>query len=154
MNALIRQIAVLSALWTVCELLLPDGKHQHMVRMTASLLVMTALLTTVSGWLGRAPEAAPVMTVAVQKASEEAYRRTALTASANQIESWCRRMAERAGYQASAAVYLTMDGALDHVQLVIQPSGQALMTPERLAVTLADQLGVQREQIRLSVEGT
>lgn len=154
MNALIRQIAVLSALWTVCELLLPDGKHQHMVRMTAGLLVMTALLTTVSGWLGNVPKTIPVMTVAVQNASEEAYRRTALKASANQIENWCRRLAERAGYQASVTVYLTMDGALDHMQLIVRPSEQALITAERLDDMLAEQLGVQPEQIRISVEET
>lgn len=154
MNALVRQIAVLSALWTVCELLLPDGKHQQMVRMTASLLVMTALLTTVSSWFGNMPQTAPVMTLAVQQASEEAYRRTALTASANQIESWCRRIAERAGYQASAEVCLTMDGALDHVQLVIRPSVYVLVTSEGLADTLAEQLGVQRDQIQLRVEET
>ncbi len=154
MNALIRQIAVLSALWTVCELLLPDGRHQHMVRMTASLLVMAALLTTVAGWLGNVPQTSTVMTVAVQQASEDAYHRTVLRAAANQLEGWCRRTAERAGYQASTVVYLTMDGALDHVQMALRPRGQAVMTAERLACTLAERLGVQREQIRLSVEGT
>lgn len=154
MNTLIRQIAVLSVLWTLCELLLPEGRHHQMVRMTASLLVMTALLTTVGSWLGTESYASPVMSTAMQQAAEEAYQRTALAAAANQLETWCRRMAERAGYQASAAVYLTLDGAVDHVQLVIHPSEHPLMTAARLANTLAEQLGMEHEQIRLSVEGT
>ena len=67
MNSLIRQITVLSVLWTVCELLLPEGKYQPMVRMTASLLVMTALMTTIAGWLGHAPQDVPAITLAVQQ---------------------------------------------------------------------------------------
>jgi len=153
MNAFVRQIAVLSVLWAVCELLLPDGKHQQMVRMTASLLVMTALLTTVNGWLGSAQKAQPVMTAVMQQAAEDTYQRTALTAMANQVQGYCERMAERAGYQASAAVYLMMDGGLDHVQLVLNQPEYALMSADRLAYTLAGQLGVEEERIRLSVEG-
>ena len=61
-------------------------------------------------------------------------------------------MAEKAGYQASAAVYLTLDGALDHVQMAVRPSEHPLMTTERLAGVLAEQLGVSREQILLSEE--
>ena len=152
MNSLIRQITALSVLWTVCELLLPEGKYQPMVRMTASLLVMTALMTTIAGWLGHALQDVPAITLAVQQASENAYQRTALTAAANQLENWCVRMAEKAGYQASAAVYLTLDGALDHVQMAVRPSEHPLMTTERLAGVLAEQLGVSREQILLSEE--
>lgn len=154
MNALVRQIAVLSVLWAVCELLLPDGKHQQMVRMTASLLVMTALLATVSSWLGGAQSARPVMTAVVHKAAQDTYQRTALTAMANQIQSYCERMAERSGYRAEAAVYLTLDGRLDHVQLMLDQPETALVSAERLCRTLAQQLGVEEERIRLSVEGT
>lgn len=154
MNALVRQIAVLSVLWAVCELLLPDGKHQQMVRMTASLLVMTALLTTVSSWLGGAQSARPVMTAVVQQTAEDTYQRTALTAMANQIRNHCERLAERSGYRAEAAVYLTLDGGLDHVQLMLDQPETALVSAERLCRTLAQQLGVEEERIRLSVEGT
>lgn len=154
MNALIRQIAVLSVLWALCELILPDGKYQQMVRMTASLLVMTALLSTVSGWLGNAPPAQTVMSVKVQQEAEETYQRTALTAMANQIERYCVQMAQRAGYQASAAVWLTMNGALDHASLVLDEPETALVSPGELLSLLAEQLGVEEERIRLSVEGT
>ena len=154
MNAFVRQIAVLAVLWAVCELLLPDGKHQQMVRMTASLLVMTALLTTVNNWLGGAQNVQPVMTVAMQQAAEDTYQRTALAAMANQVQGYCERMAEHAGYEASAAVYLMRDGKLDHVQLVLNQPEHALMSADRLARTLANQLGVEEERIRLSVEGS
>ena len=152
MNAFVRQIAVLSVLWAMCEMLLPDGKYQQMVRMTASLLVMSALLTTLGGWMEKEQPAQPAMTIKIQQAAQDIYHRTALTAMANQLESYCVRMAQRAGYQASAVVCLTMDGALDHVQMAVRPSEHPLMTTERLAVVLAEQLGVSREQILLSEE--
>ena len=154
MNVLVRQIAVLSVLWAVCELLLPEGKHQQMVRMTASLLVMTALLTTVSSWLGGAPADKPAMTMVVQQAAADTYRKTALTAMANQVQGLCERIAARAGYQAHAAVFVTMEGSVDHVQLSLRPSEKTLVSAERLARMLAEQLGVEQEQIRLSVEGS
>lgn len=132
---------------------MPDGRHQQMVRMTASLLVLTALLTTVSGWLGDGQAAQPAMTVRLQQVSEDTYQRTALTAMANQMESYCVHVATRAGYQAKAAVYLTMDGALDHIDLALVPSDSALMPPDELAQTLAQQLQVERGRIMLSVEG-
>ena len=125
-----------------------------MVRMTASLLIMTALITTVNGWLGGAQSAKPVMAAAVQQTAEDSYRRTALTAAANQVQGYCERMAERAGYRAAAAVYLTMEGTLDHVQLVLNRPEQVLVSADRLARELAEQLGAEHDQIRLSVEGT
>ena len=152
MNGLVRQIAVLSMLWAVCELLLPDGKQHQMVRMAASLLIMIALLTTVRGWLGQPADAQPVMTLRVQQASEETYRRSALTAAANQLESWCVNLAWRAGYQAKAAVWLTMEGETQRISLVLQPSSAALLEPEALRQTLAQQLGVDESCILLSVE--
>lgn len=153
MNAFVRQIAVLSVLWAMCELLLPDGKHQQMVRMTASLLVLTALLSAAGNWISGEQPAQTAMTHRIVQASENSYQRTALTAMANQLEGYCVRMAERAGYQAGAAVYLTQDGALDHIDLVLAQHGAALMSSAELAKILAGQLGVGEERIRLSVEG-
>ena len=154
MNALVRQIAVLSVLWAMCELLLPDGKHQHMVRMTASLLVMTALLTTAGGMLNESHPAQTVMTYRVQQTAEDTYQRTALAAVANQMESWCVHLAQRAGYRAEAAVYLAMDGSLDHVELTLKGSGSGLIAPGRLAALMAEKLEVEESRIWLSVEGT
>lgn len=153
MNAFVRQIAVLSVLWAMCEMLLPDGKHQHMVRMTASLLVMTALLTTVSGWLGRQPPAQSTMTFRMQQAAQDTYQRTALTAVANQLESYCVRMAQRAGYEAAASVALTMDGALEYVRLNLNQPSHTLLSPAELCQTLAQRLGVEESRIQLSTEG-
>ena len=152
MNAFVRQIAVLSVLWAMCEMLLPDGKYQQMVRMTASLLVMSALLTTLGGWMGKEQPAQPAMTMRIQQAAQDTYHRTALTAMANQLESYCVRMAQRAGYQASAVVCLTMDGALDHVQMQVNQPDAALLPPGELAAVLADQLGAEEDRIWLSVE--
>ena len=45
MDAFVRQLAVLSVLWSLSELLLPEGRQQKMARMTVSVLVMTALLS-------------------------------------------------------------------------------------------------------------
>lgn len=153
MNAFVRQITVLSVLWAVCELLLPDGKHQQMVRMTASLLVMMALLTTASQWLGGERSAQPAMTGIVHQVSEDTYQRTALTALANQLENYCVRMAQRAGYQANAAVYLTMEGTLDHIQLAVTDAPGVLVSSSKLRQMLAQQLGVEEDRIWLSVEG-
>lgn len=149
---LIRQIAVLSVLWALCELILPDGKYQQMVRMTASLLVMTALMSTVSGWLGKAQPSQPVMSLRLQQAAEDSYQRTALTAMANQMERYCVQMAQRAGYQASAVVWLTMDGALERVQLTIGQPQAPLISAAEMLQTLAQQLGVAED--RISMEET
>lgn len=154
MSAFVRQIAVLSVLWAMCELLLPEGRQQRMVRMTASLLVMAALLSTVGSWLGSARSAQPAMTQTVQQTAEDTYRRTALVAFANQMESYCVHMAQRAGYQAGAEVYLTLDGELDHVKLTLNQPEAALISSARLAQTLSQQLGVDEQRIWLSVEGT
>lgn len=152
MNALVRQIAVLSVLWAMCELLLPDGKHRHVVRMTASLLVMAALVSTAGGWIQWGEAARPAISAAVHHTAEDTYLRTALTAMANQAKGYCERLAHRAGYEARAEVYLSMSGALEHVQLVLKPLGAPLAAPEELAAMLAGQLGAPEERIRISVE--
>ena len=152
MNAMVRQIAVLSVLWAMCEMLLPDGRHQQMVRMTASLLVMTALVTTAGSWISGGETALPAITQTVQSVSESAYRRTALTALANQLESWCVHTAQRAGYEAAAAVYLTMDGAVERIDLALKATAP-LMEASELAARMAQQLGLAAERLRFSVEG-
>ena len=45
MDAFVRQLAVLSVLWSLSELLLPEGRLQKMARMTVSVLVMAALVS-------------------------------------------------------------------------------------------------------------
>ena len=94
------------------------------------------------------------MTQTVQQTAEDTYRRTALVAFANQLESYCVRVARRAGYQAGAEVYLTLDGELDHVKLTLNQPETTLISSSRLAQTLSQQLGVDEQRIWLSVEGT
>jgi len=153
MNTLVRQVAVLSVLWALCELLLPDGRYQRMVRLTASLLVMAALLSTVGDWLGLQQNARPAAAAQLQQTSEKEYLRTALAAAANQLESWCVKMAKRAGYQAQACVWLQMDGGLDHIELVLENAGGAFLSPGELRAAMAEALGTQTERIRISPEG-
>ncbi|MBR6570124.1 MAG: stage III sporulation protein AF [Clostridia bacterium] len=152
MSMLVRRIAVLSVVWAMCELLLPDGRYQQMVRMTAGLLVMTALLSSVDEWLDVGVKTQPVMTQQIAQASEAHYHRTALAAVANQLENCCVRMAQRAGYQAEACVFLTMDGAVDHIDLLLGQGEAALAAPEELVDMLARYLSINRECIWLSVE--
>ena len=152
MNTLVRQLAVLSVMWAVCEMLLPDGKQQQMVRMTASLLIMTALLTTVRGWLGQPQTAQPAMTIRIQRSAEDMYLTTALTAVANQLENWCVNFSQRAGYQAKAAVWLSLDGGVDHIDLSLLSSQTAVIPADELQQMMAGQLGVEINRIRLWVE--
>ena len=153
MNTLVRQVAVLSVLWALCELLLPDGRYQRMVRLTASLLVMAALLSTLGDWLGLAQTARPAAVVQMQEASEKEYLRSALAAAANQLENWCVQMAQRAGYRAEACVWLQLDGGLDHIDLSLSDEPNALLTPGELCAEMAERLDIDTERIRISPEG-
>ncbi|MEG1471687.1 MAG: stage III sporulation protein AF [Clostridia bacterium] len=156
MNAFVRQLAVLSMLWSFCELLLPDGKQQKMVRMTVSVLVMAALLTALHGLIrtGTAATAAlPTLAAKTQAVSTLSYAHYALTALANQAESFCVRLAQKAGYAATAAVYLRENGALDHVELCLNaPQGTApppLLTREEVAEVIAKQLEANPAEVWL-----
>ncbi len=114
MNAFVRQIAVLSVLWSLCELLLPDGRQQKMARMTVSILVMAALISAVSGLLGTQVQAVglPALAQTVEEAGARSYARIALQAAANQTERFVISLARQAGYSARGArPYPAMAGA-------------------------------------------
>lgn len=153
MNAFVRQMAALSVVWSLCELLLPDGRQQRLARMTVSALVMAALVSAMAGLLGGAAQSIglPAWSATVDETDTDAYARTALTAVANQAEGLCERMAERVGYQASAAVYLRLDGSLERVTLRLAPSGREkpLMSKEALVDAMATRLGVEASRVRL-----
>ena len=152
MGAFVRQLAVLSVLWAVCELLLPDGRQQQMVRMTVSVLVMTALLSAAGDLLSKAPAAQPTLAQQAVKVSEGHYRQTALKAAANQTAAYCERFFAQAGYEAEGAVLLRMDGTLERIEIVFE-SHDGLRTPEKTARLLAQQLGIEAERIRLYEAG-
>ncbi len=148
MNGFVRKLAVLSVLWALCELILPDGKQQPMVRMTVSVLVMTALLGSVGQLFQAQPEASAFSAQVVQKA-EGSYRQTALRAAANQVQSFCVRQASRAGYEARAAVWMGANGAVERIRLTLPRTQTALVSPEQLRELVADQLGIDASLIDL-----
>lgn len=156
MNAFVRRLAALSVLWALCELLLPEGGQQRLARFTVSAMVMISLVSALGGLLGVRMDTAPTAPAVAQAAPDEShYRMAALRSLANQAQGLCQRVAARAGYRAVAAAYLGMDGALDHVELALEPmEGQtALCAPAELAARLADALGAEPSRIWLT-DGT
>ncbi len=151
MNGFVRRMAVLSVLWALCELLLPDGKQQPMARMTVSVLVMSALLSSLGQLLNERVETA-AFTHSIIQPAQSGYHQMALRASANQVESYCVRQARKAGYDAQAAVWIRMDGTLEKIRLTLGGQATALLPPEELAGHLADQLAIDEEIIEW--EGT
>lgn len=147
MNAFVRQLAVLSILWALCELLLPSGRQQPLVRMTASVLVITALLSTVGQWLGQAShQAAPALIQQADQSWTQSYRRAAVTAAANQLKRYCEHLAQRAGYEAEATVFLTLEGTLERAEVTVNAQAPLLSAPE-LRQELARRLGVEEARI-------
>jgi len=146
-NALIRQVVVLAVLWAVCELLLPTGRLQQMVRMTVSALVLTALLSTAGEALYSQASSTPLVQQAAALSSS-VYRHTVLRSAANQAADWCERLASRAGYEADATVWLTEEGRMDSVELTLRER-TPLMQPDALMEAIAAQLDISRQQIRL-----
>ncbi len=159
MNTFVRQLAVLSVLWSLCELLLPDGRLQRMVRMTVSVLVMVALLSAVGGALqtGLNTQGVPTLASAARQATEESYLRTALQATANQMEGLCVRLANRAGYAANAAVYLRQSGSVERIELQLEGwldvDSPPLADVEALAQAISTQTGVEAGAIRIAENG-
>ena len=151
MNGLIRKLAVLAVLWSVCELLMPEGKQQQMVRAAVSVLVLTALLSAAGIWLRGEQAVLPAVSQQGWQASQDQYRRTALTAFANQAKSWCEAFCRRAGYEAQAEVSLHMDGSLDSVMLTLTPQ-TPLMDTQQLADRLAQELNTERERVQIAEE--
>lgn len=161
MNAFVRQLAVLSVVWSFCELLLPDGKQQKMVRMTVSVLVMAALISAVSGLLQHGTAVMselPAPALALDTINEESYAASALRAIANQAENLCVRIANRAGYCAAVAVYLRTDGSLDHIELcltgLIREDVPPLISQEETAKRIAEMLEADPSLIWLKATTT
>lgn len=149
MDAFVRQLAVLSVLWSLSELLLPEGRLQKMARMTVSVLVMAALVSGLGNLMDIQVESTLPAAADAVAGGGESYVRAALSAAANQAEVYCVRIARRAGYEARAAVYLTMEGVVDHIDLWLTPGEAPLLDAEAVARTIADGLGVPRERVRL-----
>lgn len=139
MNAFVRQMAALSVLWALCELLLPEGRTHRAVRLTAGVLVMTALLMSAGRLMEKQLPTLTALAPQVQSAASVSYAETALRAAANQVKADCQRLARRAGYQAEAKAYLTLDGAVERIELFVSPTEKTpLMTEEALQTMLAE----------------
>lgn len=148
MNAFVRQLAALAALWALCELLLP--RRQQMVRLAASLMVMAALVVSLGNLPGRAQSMEwPVFAAARSDEAITGYQRIALTSQANQIEAACLRMARRAGYEAHGAVYLRPDGGVERIELTLRRGEMPpLMEASALVCAMAEWLSLPGECIR------
>ncbi len=149
MNGFVRQLTVLAALWALCELLLPQGRQQQMVRLAVSLMVMIALVSSLGQLLGSVRETDwPVLSVAQPVEEATGYQRIALTSLANQAEQLCLRAARKAGYQAQAVVYLRTDASLERVELYLsREATPPLMDEAALADTIAQLLSAAPQQI-------
>jgi len=149
LNAFVRQLAALAALWALCELLLPQ-RQQQMVRLAVSLMVMAALVVSLGRFLGSVPQTEwPVFSPVQPVETITGYQRIALTSLANQVEQLCLRTAHRAGYEARAAVYLRQDGSLERIDLYLcRGEEPPLMEESALAASIAQWLSVPPEQIR------
>ena len=145
-----RAVAPLNVL---CELLLPDGRQQRLVRMTVSLMVMLSLLSALGGLTGEATAVWSAQPQTMLPTDPTSHARAALSAAANELSAYCQRLAERAGYEAVAEVSLTLDGALDTVVLRLTPQAQhPLLDEESLLRTVAQALGAEPQQIRLEAD--
>ena len=148
MNHFVRQLAVLSVLWSLCELLMPQGRQQLAVRMTMAVFVMTALMSSVGALLGQ-PAHWPAWTERTGNAAQQSYQRTYLRVMANQVENYCVRQAQKAGYEAAATVWLNMDGGLEGISLRLQETERVLMSRKELVQHLTQMLEAGSECIQL-----
>lgn len=168
MGAFLRQMVAMAALWTIEELLLPEGNLQKAARLAVSLLVMTVLLVSMvdllrgwagwgmADWNGNLGAIAWESSQGVQAGqAPTAYERLYLQSQANQAEALCLRLAEKAGYQAEAAVYLLASGGLDRIRMRLKPAGNGEKPPfismEEIRRVIATAFQVEEEKITLIV---
>ena len=142
MNGFVRQLAALAVLWALCELLLP--KRQHMVRLAVSLMVMAALVLSLSQLFRWAQQVDwPVFATVQPSHTVDGYQRIALTSLANQLEQACLRFARKAGYEARVVVCLHQDGGVERIQLFLRRGdGPLLLDEAALASALAEWLSL------------
>lgn len=148
MNGMVRRLTALSVLWSMLEMLMPQGRQQAAVRMTMGVLMMTALMSSVGQLLGQ-PAAWPAWTERTAEAARQTYQQAYLRAMANQVESYCVRQAQKTGYGAQAVVWMHMDGSLEKISLKLREEGMVLMSPQELACHLEQMLQAEAGCIRL-----
>lgn len=153
MNGFVVRLVVLSALWALCDMLVPEGKIRRMAQFTVSLMMMLSLLGSAAQLLGQELPDAGSLPVLAETSPKGDSGRIYLQARANQLRSYAIGQGERAGYRADATVYLTGEGALERMELTLwkQKEGPPLMTGTALAETLARTLQISPEKICLQM---
>jgi len=147
MNAFVRRLAVIAVLWALCEMLMPEGKPQQMVRMTAGVMVMVCMLSAAGGMMEPFVDV-PAWTAETEHTVEENYRRIALQAFANQLASYCERFFANAGYDAQAVVKLHEDGTVQQIRIAMKPAETAqTLDAEAARQHLADSLQISMERV-------
>lgn len=153
MSAFVRQLAVLSLLWSFCELLMPEGRQQKLVRMTVGLMVMAALVSALSGLLGGVKTVEwPSQTVFQQNETKAEPELVYLKSIANQARQYCLRLAQKAGYQAEVSVYLRRDGSLERIelQLAAAEGSTVWLNEDELGARLAQAFQVEPDRIHIA----
>lgn len=148
MNGIVRRLTALSVLWSMLEILMPQGRQQAAVRMTMGVLMMTALMSSAGQLLGQ-PASWPAWTERTAQAARQTHQQAYIRAMANQVESYCVRQAQKAGYGAQAAVWMRMDGGLEKIGLKLWKEGTVLMSPQELIRHLEQMLQAESGCIQL-----
>lgn len=168
MGAFLRQMVAMAALWTLEELLLPEGNLQKAARVVVSLLVMTVLLSSMvdllrtwagqgaSQWSQELGAVAWETSKGTTEGAEAGYSRYYLQSQANQAQALCMRMAEKAGYQARVAVYLRESGALEEIHVRLGETGEGeeppLISAGELRRAIADAFGAEEARVQVVMD--
>lgn len=150
MNGFVVRLVVLSAMWAVCEMLLPDGKTRQAVRFVVSLLVMLSLLAFMSEAMN--VEAVPAASDAIfAKGQDSCAEEIFLRSRANQIRDYVAALCHRAGYEAEVTVYLTRDGAPERIELTLwtRDGQQPLMNGAELGQSIRTALQVEESVLTM-----
>ncbi len=157
MNEFLRKLSALAICVTLAELLLPQGGVRQAARLSLTLLVTLLMAGALMELLAavRLTEAASSPAAMIETAlaesdaqTEERYRRTALTAWANQLAERCERLCRSVGYEAQATACLQTDGSVHHVALRLLSRDDApLYSPAELPARLCEALGLTEGQV-------
>lgn len=145
-------MAVLSVLWAFCEMLLPEGRQRRAVRLTVSMMMAAALLSSAADLLpGYVKPVQESFAFFQQSDGNAAAERLALQAAAREAETFLVRLAGKAGYDARGRVWLSADGALYQAEVTLSPrEGRTLLlTAEQLRQQMAQTLQVEESRITM-----
>lgn len=151
MNGFVVRLVVLSVMWAVCEMLLPEGKTRQAVRFVVSLLVMLSLMAFMGEAL-KAETFAPEDTMVFTAGQDSCAGRIYLRSRANQTRDYVAALCRRAGYEADVTVYLTMDGATERIELTLwtRDGQEPLMNGTELGQSIREALLLEERALRIT----